>query len=81
MDNNITGIGLPINENGFPACPKCGGILHWNSDFMASELGLIDEEDIVEDEIVNCLTCIDCNRDFYHISQETGPKFIDVSTY
>lgn len=73
--------GLKINENGFPFCPKCGGNLYWNADFMASELGLIDDDDTANDDVVNCLHCPDCDRDFYHICKESGSEFIDVSTY
>lgn len=70
-----------VPENGFPACPKCGGILHWNADFMASEVGLADESDSGHNDIVNSLHCPDCERAFYYRQSADGGQFVDVSMY
>lgn len=76
----ITQRTLNLSENGWPTCPKCGGILHWNADFMASELGQTDKDDTENNDVVSCLTCPNCDSDYYY-RQAGRYDLIDFSCF
>lgn len=55
-----------LSNQGFPYCAKCGGVLYWQNDETAKNMGY-HIDDMVDDEkqTVHILTCDKCGHTYY----------------
>lgn len=64
--------GKNLGSNGFPICPKCGGLLSWDNDYDAQDLGY----DFYG--VVSALYCGGCGM---HIEAENnGDEYVLLNT-
>ena len=77
----ITNMTLRFAESGLPVCPRCGSILHWQSDWDAKDVGLDEEEAFSHDDVVGLYHCPDCDSDFYVSVDSSASKIVDASRF
>ena len=72
---------MKLSEQGFPYCPVCHGILYWDDSITKGEIGMVPEFSAESDDIVHCLQCHNCEREFYYMQDNNEEEtLVDVST-